>query len=313
MLLGAAPARAEEPARAAMQKRLVIAGPGAAPPVVHLGQGFPGASFENSGLKGAPFRATTTTEFDQSLADGNRIRQSARGEIARDGEGRTRREMSIGAITPFADKAVGIRRVTLSDPIAGSNWLLDPEQKTATRYPLTPSSGPASEGGAIVPADGGKRIRILRQDGPGAASSGTGGRQKRLFLFDPPSTDGSSEPRGEDLGTRNFDGVLARGTRHTTTIPVGRIGNERPLQIVDERWVSTELGITVMSRYSDPRLGTTTFRLTGIVRGEPDPALFRVPSDYRVKVLGLRSDDGPTIIERESDAHPRRLMREPKR
>lgn len=43
------------------------------------------------------------------------------------------------------------------------------------------------------------------------------------------------ESRQESLGTRIIEGVQAEGVRSTTTIPAGAIGNERPIEIVDER------------------------------------------------------------------------------
>jgi hypothetical protein len=38
--------------------------------------------------------------------------------------------------------------------------------------------------------------------------------------------------------------------------------------------------LVVSSRYLDPRRGETTYRLTGLKRGEPDATLFQVPADY---------------------------------
>jgi hypothetical protein len=52
----------------------------------------------------------------------------------------------------------------------------------------------------------------------------------------------------EDLGTQTTEGVEATGTRTTTTIAAGEIGNERPIEIVTERWYSNALQTTVMSR-----------------------------------------------------------------
>ena len=95
-----------------------------------------------------------------------------------------------------------------------------------------------------------------------------------------------AEAKTEKLEARNVEGVQAEGTRITTTIPAGDIGNEQPIQIVDERWYSPELQVVVMTRHSDPRFGETTYRLTSIQRGEPSPALFQVPSDYAVKEGG---------------------------
>ena len=44
---------------------------------------------------------------------------------------------------------------------------------------------------------------------------------------------------------------------------------------------SPELHVLVMRKRSDPRMGETTYRLTDIKRGEPDPALFQVPNSYK--------------------------------
>lgn len=86
----------------------------------------------------------------------------------------------------------------------------------------------------------------------------------------------------ETLGKRTFDGVEAEGTRTVSTIPAGAIGNERPIEIVSERWYSAELQTVVMTRHSDPRSGENVFRLENINRTEPPANLFQVPSDYTV-------------------------------
>ena len=89
------------------------------------------------------------------------------------------------------------------------------------------------------------------------------------------------ESKTEELGTRDFEGVSAEGTRRVTTIPVGAIGNERPIEVVYERWFSKDLGVVVYSKTTDPRSGEQTYRLTNIVRSEPDPSLFSVPTEYK--------------------------------
>jgi hypothetical protein len=92
------------------------------------------------------------------------------------------------------------------------------------------------------------------------------------------ATAGTVEP----LGTRQIEGVAAEGTRMTTTIPAGQIGNLNPINMVTERWFSKELQMAVLITRRDPRSGETVYRLTNIVRAEPPPDLFTVPSDYRV-------------------------------
>jgi hypothetical protein len=103
------------------------------------------------------------------------------------------------------------------------------------------------------------------------------------MAFPTTSTNGQKwETRTEQLGMQNFEGVDAEGTRTVTTIPAGAIGNERPIEIVYERWYSKDLQLIVYSKHSDPRFGEQTYRLTNINRSEPDPSLFDVPAGYRI-------------------------------
>ena len=97
------------------------------------------------------------------------------------------------------------------------------------------------------------------------------------------------KPNVESLGKQFVEGVEAEGTRTTFIIPKGQVGNEQPLNIVSERWFSPALKVLVMSRQSDPRFGETTYRLTNINRSEPSPALFEIPSDFKV-------DEGPRDV-----------------
>jgi hypothetical protein len=97
------------------------------------------------------------------------------------------------------------------------------------------------------------------------------------------STTTVSAPTDESLGTQSINGVTAKGTRTTIDIPAGQIGNDRAIQVVNERWYSDDLQMVVKSSNSDPRFGTTTYELTNINRAEPDPTLFQIPSDYTVK------------------------------
>ncbi len=100
----------------------------------------------------------------------------------------------------------------------------------------------------------------------------------------PPPPQGPPPPeQKESLGRQTIEGVEAEGTRVTVTIPVGAIGNERAINIVNERWYSPELQAVVLTKNSDPRYGETTYRLTNINRSEPARALFEVPADFTIK------------------------------
>lgn len=89
------------------------------------------------------------------------------------------------------------------------------------------------------------------------------------------------DTKTEQLGSKTVEGVEAEGTRTVTTIPAGAIGNERPIETVYEKWYSKELQLVVMSKRTDPRFGEQTYRLTNLVRSEPDPSLFNVPAGYK--------------------------------
>jgi hypothetical protein len=96
------------------------------------------------------------------------------------------------------------------------------------------------------------------------------------------------------LGSKDFDRVRADGSRTTWTIAAGKIGNEKPIDVVSERWFAPDLLLVVSSRYFDPRRGETTYRLTNLKRGEPDASLFQVPADYEKRPRGRRDERGKT-------------------
>jgi hypothetical protein len=203
-------------------------------------------SFDGKVVKGAPYSAQTSSETNQTLADGTHISRKTTGAVFRDSAGRTRRETTLSAIVPLAAAGVPPRMVVIHDAVSGSKYVLDPDQKTA---------------------------HVMNSHGGHFAGGGPGGRH-----FKP----GWPEPQTESLGTETIEGFAAEGTRTTIIIPVGQIGNDRPIVVVSERWYSPELQTVVMSKHSDPRMGETIFRLTNIVRSEPAAALFSVPADYTV-------------------------------
>jgi len=93
----------------------------------------------------------------------------------------------------------------------------------------------------------------------------------------------------EKLGAENIGGVNAEGRRITRLIPAGTEGNDRDFTVITERWESSELGIEVLVKTTDPRNGVTTREAKNLTRAEPDPALFQIPADYKL-------EDGQTRI-----------------
>ncbi len=84
--------------------------------------------------------------------------------------------------------------------------------------------------------------------------------------------------QGVSLGKAVLNGVNVEGTRQVTVIPAGQIGNAKPMEIIDESWYSPELQLIVKSLHSDPRSGTSTYRLTSLERKEPEAKLFEPPA-----------------------------------
>jgi len=230
-------------------------------------------------VKGAPYSADAVTESVQTLADGNRIVNKSTASVARDSEGRTRREQSLPMIGPFANEAPAHKMITVYDPVAGATWMLNDDDKTARKLPQitmvnTADKMPAPAGAGVMIQ---KEVRVEASTAPGVQ-----GEQIMIRRIDTGDSKSLPQPKTEQLGSKNIEGIVADGTRTTITIAAGEVGNDRAIEVVDERWVSSELQTVVMSKHSDPRMGETTYRLTNVSRSEPPATLFQVPADYKV-------------------------------
>ncbi|HJX83251.1 MAG TPA: hypothetical protein VJ723_02775 [Candidatus Angelobacter sp.] len=206
-------------------------------------------------VKGAPYTATAIIESSQTLADGNRIVHKSSGLIARDSEGRMRREETI-QVGPL--QVDGLRVIFINDPVSKTNYVLNPDTKVARVVKL--EMGPEVN---KIKLEAEKRK--LGEKTTGAPYDRRGGLKT------------------ESLGTQVVEGVSCEGQRITRTIPAGAIGNERPIEMVVESWESPELHLAVVKKRIDPRTGEYVYRLTDIHRGEPDTSLFQIPSGYTME------------------------------
>jgi hypothetical protein len=220
-------------------------------------------------VRGAPYSGEGITTTTQTLADGTRIERTVRARFYRDGEGRTRREQTILGMGPLGES----QTVTIVDPVARVMYGLNPATHEGRRSPL-PTPG-------------------LRRDGPPPPPPPPSGYGDVAAGAPPPPPPppppGGGRGRGEripnvpeSLGTKQMDGLMVTGTKRTEVIPTGRIGNDRPIEITDERWESTDLKVLVLSRHHDPRIGDVEYRLTNVTRAEPPRELFQPPSDYSI-------------------------------
>jgi hypothetical protein len=208
-------------------------------------------------VTGVPFTASFSSESTQTLADGNRIQRKNSGTLARDAQGRTRRDMSLPSIGTWATSDAPREVSMINDPVSRVHYVLEHDRKIAREF------GPPD----FLP------------DKPRHGQGGIASTKKSPQ--DPNVTTAS-------LGTQTIGGVPAEGTRITHNIPAGAIGNELPMTVTVERWYSADLQTDVMIKRSDPRTGDTVMQLSDIVRQVPDASLFQVPSDYTVEKGGAK-------------------------
>lgn len=243
------------------------------------------AAVESRVVAGRPYSAEATTQFVQVLGDGNKIVRKTTVRIFRDGDGRTRREELAADGT--------VKSISIYDPVAHVSYVLDPATRTATRsavqmvYPAKTIPDKVTMEREAAGRVAGKVDIVVAPVDPAAVPGEMRKRQAEVVARGGGAA--AIAPRvaqdatKEALGQKPIDGVPADGTRTTTVIPAGAIGNQQDIVAVSEQWFSPDLEIFLMTRHSDPRSGETTYSLTNIVRAEPPAGTFDVPADYTVK------------------------------
>lgn len=245
-------------------------------------------------VKGAPFCATVSTEHTQSLSDGNRIHTTDSSLLCRDSEGRTRREAALN-LMGAAPQVSAPKLITIVDPVAGVRYLLDTGSKTAQKMSLLPEAGATRVEGPGAPGKSEQVTIYQRTGGPGSDVV-----YNNVFVKKTGEDSGEAPPNTENLGDQTMDGIHVTGTRVTTTIPAGKMGNEKPIIVTSERWYSPELKVTVMTKHDDPWAGELKTEFKNVSASEPDASLFTVPSDYKV----VDDKEGPIRIKLRSPAPP---------
>lgn len=194
-------------------------------------------------VKGQPFSAEIAIEDTRRLFDGTTVTKRTKGAFHRDSAGRTRREQPLEMVGGFNIVNENNKPQTLV-------FINDFAAKTQYFFDLNNS--------------------VARKIGIGP---------------DGPPRDETKAPgsKSESLGTKMIDGISVEGTRITFELPVGQIGNDKPIQVLTENWYSPELQLIVMSRHLDPLSGEHIFRLVTIKRSEPAADLFTVPAGFRVE------------------------------
>jgi hypothetical protein len=169
-------------------------------------------------------------------------------EVARDNEGRVR-NVFRQAIPASQNVEPPIIRIHFYDPQTRSYAYLYPQNKTYVTG--TVNHPPAAEPADLLASPAGNSIPL------------------------------NQFTKLEDLGTRSIDGVSVHGVREIQNLPAawGQAGSE--VVLTDEYWYSADLHMNIVVKHDDPRTGNVTMTLIQVTRGDPDPALFRIPDEYR--------------------------------
>lgn len=246
--------------------------------------------------KGVPYSADTVTETIQVLPDGNRIKNSNKSSFARDNEGRTRTESTIQVIGAMGRARDPIVTVHISDPVAKVQYSLD----TAAKLALKSSLAAAKVSKSPTKINRSTEIVLERLLSSPKQEDVALVQDVKEIAFTT-QWDGwtGKDAKVEDLGSRMIEGVNAKGSKSTMTIPAGEVGNERPIEVVTETWYSEEIKAVVLSRHQDPRTGETVTRVTNIKLGSPARSLFEPPIDYKVEPVKNMSvsHGGLAVIE----------------
>jgi hypothetical protein len=113
-------------------------------------------------VKNAPYTAQMLNERQQNLPDGNQIAERHSTMVYRDSAGRTRQEVS--------DAKGELKLVTIHDPVTGVNWILRPQDRTATRIARSGEAArlaarQGSEAGRKAAGEARASVEQMRKDG----------------------------------------------------------------------------------------------------------------------------------------------------
>jgi hypothetical protein len=194
---------------------------------------------------GKPFTGRDHIEWTRKLEDGSVVTTELYALLARDSQGRIYREHR-GFVPPNSSRESRLIDIVLLDPVThtGTTCALATRRCTVTSYHVSATFTPPQ------PGSQGKGTRFLTREG---------------------------------LGTSVVDGLDVIGTRETLTFGAGAVGNTQPLVVTRDFWYSPALEVNLTVTRKDPRQGTQVIHIVDLSRTDPDPAIFRVPSNFVVE------------------------------
>jgi hypothetical protein len=196
-------------------------------------------------IANAPFRAKVVVNWDEPLPGGGTVSKTYYTMVARDSQGRVRRETRNFIPADSSDEPP-LRTFTVTDPVSGtSTTCTEATMRCAIRT---------------------FRRRIDYADDSENGLSRSSGQEKRT-----------------PLGKQTMQNVSVIGTRETSSdLPGSQVDGSASISST-EVWYSPDLHIDLSVIHSNPRLGRVTLTVTDLVQGEPDASWFAVPSGYATR------------------------------
>lgn len=201
----------------------------------------------NVAIPGAPFQAEATAHSSQTLADGTKIVRDLSITMGRDDAGRF--YLLARSLQPSGALISNV----IFDPVAGRTY----------------SWGVHS------------RVVMSNRIGPDAHLTFSALPLPRNLQWNPEKS--KEQIATESAGTRKIAGVIADGTRTTTTIPAGTVGNNRPIVFHHEVWVSPALQIVLAESEDSPFGGSRSMEVTSLRRSAPPASAFLPPAGMKVR------------------------------
>jgi hypothetical protein len=226
-----------------------------------------GGTTDDTTVTGQPFSAEINARKVQSKRGDGQIVYESHGLLARDSEGRVRREQLPSPKAPSSGggNVFVTHSVTISDPVGMVQLRWDDQtSEILHKNTVSQSALPKRPGG------GGPQVLDACERENGNTRSYPNGETQTI----------------QALGERTIQGIRAQGCRVSTFIPVGAIRNEQAFTVTDDSWTSYDMHLTLLKTHHDPGMGEDeTIELDNIIRMEPDPSLFQPPPGYEVQDL----------------------------
>jgi len=190
-----------------------------------------------------PYSAKQEITRIQTLGDGTTIRTVEEIYLARDAEGRTRRETI---------------RTLNGDPVHMFQVF---DYPTQTSYTWNV--------GANYP----QVVTVFRRrTNPQPVAAPPQPQPQRYYPY-----------RMESLPPQTIDGLYVQGTRTVRTTPAGYDGNDRDIVSTTENWFAPSVGLQMRTIMDDPRTGKSTTETTEVKQSNPDPVLFQPPAGFQLR------------------------------